>query len=409
MFKENKMSKDRQAKRKERIKQEKNKKEIIDKFPDIIFFCQENAPCDLFLNFKKIYKNLIAELNFKKEKTNNEQCVFEFLKAIRKHNLNFSIDSYFAKKIMNSVLFQSNYKHFKEKFNYPVKHFLIAMSQLVLSCLTSLLIKKTSFEKYFPDYFFTVGYFSNQIYIKFHKVKTQKTSNGTIYEHFKKINVEEKQYEIHFSKHAIERITERIFSASKVNTSEFSFFDTTHENIVMDTFAEFIAHANFEFCGFSKNQHLLCCYMPLTYEVSKKIETDNKILNKSDFPLLKNQKYQRILMKYFYFPFIVEGNKIICKSALLAGFSGTPEFTLRNLILNNGFDFDVNCKKEEIDYFLEILKNFYSKQKNNSFVFTDDFYIICMFFHMLGKYQFFKGEWISFPHFTEISKEVLAI
>lgn len=401
------MSKDRQAKRKEKIKKNSNIKEITDRFPSLVIFNESDAP-DNNLNsvFKKLYRKMIFDLISKKEKTTTEKIVFEIFKAIKKYTLDVDSDSFFAKKILDNNFFENYYNKMKNRFS--TKRFLTTILQVSLSSLNSFLIKRTNFEKYFPDYFFTSGYLGNQIYIKFFKIKKQKTHGGTIYQHFKKITVDNQKYEIHFSKHAIERISGRVFSANKLNLKQGEFFDTFCESVVMSTFSEFIAHANFEFCGFSQNQHLLCCYMPLTQEVSHRIEKEI-FKNNNDFPLLKNHKYEAKLMKYFYFPFIVEGNKIICKSALLAGFSGTPEFTLKNKILNGKVDFSNICSESDIAPFFDSIKKFYSKNENNSFIFTDEFFNIMMLFHTLGSPQFFKGEWFSFPLFAKLSKEVLAI
>lgn len=401
------MSKDRQTKRKEKIKKDNNIKEITDRFPSLIIFNESNSPDNnLSSVFKKLYRKMTLDLTSKKEKTVTEKIVLELFKAIKKYNLDIDSDSFFTKRILDNSFFENYYNKMKNILS--TKKFITAILQVSLSSLNSFLIKRTNFEKYFPDYFFTSGYLGNQIYIKFFKIKKQKTDNGTIYQHFKKIIVDNQEYEIHFSKHAIERISGRVFSANKLNLKQGDFFDTFCESVVMNTFSEFIAHANFEFCGFSQNQHLLCCYMPLTQEISHRIEKD--IFKKNnEFPLLKNQKYETMLMKYFYFPFIVEDKKIICKSALLAGFAGTPEFILKNKILNGKIDFDNICSENDIIPFVNSIKKFYSKDENNSFLFTDEFFNIMMLFHILGSPQFFKGEWFSFPLFAKLSKEVLAI
>jgi hypothetical protein len=402
------MSKD--AKRKEKLKKEKNKKEVLDKFPKLVIFKEEEAPEGSAVIFKKCYRELLTELNFKKDKTRNEVLGFELLKAIVKYDFDLSSsDTYFVKKIMQNTFFMQSHIYFKNSFGHNVRKFLSAISQLTISCITSYLYKKTNFEKYFPDYFFNIGFLNNQIYIKFFKVKIEKNANGTLYKHFKNINVDGQTYEIHFTAHALSRICQRIMANHDNENSPEAFLNYAYQNVTLDTFADFITHAQFEFCGFSKNQHLLCCYMPLNHQVDKMIKKNNFQKYIFDIPHLKNQKYDKLLMRYFYFPFFVSGNKIICKSSLLAGFSGTPEFYLRNSIIDKRTSIEGLAPPEQENLVIDIMKDFYSKQKSNSFVFSDEFYMILILFHSLGKPQFFKGELTYFPFFAKLTKELLEV
>lgn len=403
------MSKD--VKRKEKLKKEKIQKEILDKFPKLVIFKEEDAPENIISAFKKQYNNMLLALNSKKNRTRDETIVFEFLKAIKKFDLDLNesySNSLLAKKIMEMPFFKNIFIMFNMSYGHSSLKFVKAMSQVVVSCITSYLFKETNFEKFMPNNFFTIGYLNNEVYIRFFKVHFEKTQNGTIFKHFKKINVDGQDYEIYFSKHSLERIFQRIVSTSHFVVKQQSFLDCAYKNITMDAFSEFIVNAKFEFCGFAKNQHLLCCYMPLTYEAEKMIKIDN-FKFKFEIPVFKNQKYETILMRYFYFPFFVEDNKIVCKSSLLAGYSGTPEFYLRNSVVDKRHSIKELVNPNEEELFIDIIKNFYSKQKNNSFVFTEEFNNILILFHHFDHPQFFKGEWESLPHFAKVSKEILAI
>lgn len=402
------MSKD--VKRKEKLKKEKIQKEILDKFPKLVIFKEEDAPENIISAFKKQYNNMLLALNSKKNRTRDETIVFEFLKAIKKFNLNIdSADSFFVKRIMEMPFFKNVFIIFNQNYGHSSEKFIIAMLQLVVSCMTSYLFAQTNFNTFLPNNFFTVGYLNSEIYIRFFKISFERTQHGTIFKHFKKTNVDGQEYEIYFSKHSLERIFQRIISSTKYTTKKDSFLNYTGKNIAMDAFAEFFVKAKFEFCGFTKNQHLLCCYMPLTYEAEKMIKSPNFKKFKFDLPNLKNEKYEVILMRYFYFPFFVEGNKIVCKSSLLAGFSGTPEFYLRNSILDKRTSIEGLINPNDEELFLDIIKDFYSKQKNNSFVFTEEFNNILILFHHFDHPQFFKGEWQPMPRFAKVSKEILAI
>jgi hypothetical protein len=402
------MSKD--VKRKEKLKKEKIQKEILDKFPKLVIFKEEDAPDNMVSAFKKQYNTMLFTLNCKKNRTQDETIVYEFLKAIKKFDLDLdSKNALLTKKIMDMPFFKNIFIMFNQTYGHSSSRFMIATLQIVVSCITSYLFTKTYFDKFLPNYFFTMGYLNNEVYLRFFKISFEKTQNGTIFKHFKKINVEGQNYEIYFSKHSLDRIFQRIVSTTKYSDKKESFLECIHKNITMDAFAEFIISAKFEFCGFSKNQHLLCCYMPLTYDAEKKIKSNNFKKFKFELPNLKNEKYEAILMRYFYFPFFVQGNKIICKSSLLAGYSGTPEFYLRNSILAKRISLKGLISPNDEELFVDIMGNFYSKQKSNSFIFTEEFNNILIVYHHFNNPQFFKGEWESLPRFAKLSKEILAI
>ena len=401
------MSKD--VKRKEKLKKEKIKKEILDKFPKLVIFKEEDAPENMVSAFKKQYNTMLFTLNSKKNKTKEETIAYEFLKAIKKFSLDLDTNTFFTKKIMEMPFFKNIFIIFNQTYGHSSSRFMVATLQIVASCITSYLFTKTNFDKFLPNNFFTIGYLNNEVYLRFFKISFKKTENGTIFKHFKKINVEGQDYEIYFSKHSLDRIFQRIVSTTRYPDKQKSFLDCAHKNITMDAFAEFIINAKFEFCGFTKNQHLLCCYMPLTYDAEKKIKSNNFKKFKFELPNLKNEKYEAILMRYFYFPFFVQDKKIVCKSSLLAGYSGTPEFYLRNSILAKRISIQGLISPNEEELFIEIMGNFYSKQKNNSFVFTEEFNNILIVYHHFDCPQFFRGEWESLPRLAKLSKEILAI
>ena len=409
------MSKDRLAK----LKKEKNENEILNKFPNLEVFSIENAPEKIHLQIKKLYRNFLIKLNSKKEKNIQEKLAYEFLKHIKKNNINpCFIKSYELEKILELPIVELLSKHTKIKIKKDLYFF---CTQTIINFFKNFVWNKTGFQNHFPKYFYIMGFLNRNLYFKFLKLETTKSEFGTTYQHFKNIEADGKKYEIHFSKHAVERICERLFKkeveGDNVDETDLDFVASTSAlqilnnnqlqfKAIHNAFAEFITHAHFEFCGFSKNQHLLCCYLPLSFYSESVLR--NFKFETEDLSFLKNHKDKNYtLMRHFYFPFIIMENKIICKSTLLAGFSGTPEFFIKNQLLNNNLkNTDFNEDYDEIKNFV---RTFYSKESNSSCLFTDEFLKILLIYHLAGKSQFFKGEWTSFPHFAELSKELLAI
>jgi hypothetical protein len=401
------MSKD--MKRKRKLKKDLLEKDFFNKFCSLELFSEDKAPPNIAVAFKKAYKKMLVELSDKKDKTSNEKTILEFLKMIRLSNFDpkFSPDSYTTIKILEKQFIQKLLIEFKTDYKFDTRKFLFTMLQLTTSCITSYLLKNSNFKNFFPYYFFTLGFLNNQVYIKFLKIESLKTDNGTLFKHLKGMNVEGEKYEIYFTKHSLDRISERILSEEEKKSFNLSFLNAEVDHIKMDALSEFFSHTHFNFCGFSGNQHLLCCYMPLTYDTDDKIKSS--ILKSIEFPLLKNQRYDKILMRYFYFPFEVVGKKIICKSSLLAGFQGTPEFSLKNKILSDRIEFKDICSDDSWKNFKDILRSFYDKYENNSYLFNNDFSTIVIMYHLLGKEQFFKGEWIQFPTFSTLRKQIITM
>lgn len=177
-------------------------------------FSEDKSPPNIAIAFKKSYKKMLVELSDKKDKTSNEKVVIEFLKIIRLNNFdsNFSPNSYTTIKILNNQFIQKLLIEFKDDYDFNTRKFLFTMLQLTTSCITSYLLKNSNFKNFFPYYFFTLGFLNNQVYIKFLKIESLKTENGTLFKHLKDMNTEGEKYEIYFTKHSLDRISERILS-----------------------------------------------------------------------------------------------------------------------------------------------------------------------------------------------------
>lgn len=402
------MSKDRQAKRKERLKKEKAYDDLISKYPNVEIFSGEDSPNNIHLQIKKTYRQFLIEIDSKKDKTLSEKLFCEFCKFLKRHDIvPFQISSDDLNRFIETPFFLNCFKNNYRKTNSKKDLFFLA-SQIASNLLKNKLWDKLNLNDYFPKYFYNIGFIQKNFFIKFFKCDTFKSEFGTTYKHFKDIEVDGKKYEIHFSKHSINRICERLF---KREIENFKDHEVSNHEALLQAFSEFITHAHFEFCGFSsRNQHLLCCYLPLNFYCQRLFKI--KKFNTDKLETLKNHKTRsHVLMRHFYFPFVVMDNKLICKSTLLAGFVGTPEHETRNKIINNNFK-EKDFKEifgEDYENVKNFIEDFYKKESNNSCLFSDSFIKILLIYHFVGKEQFYKGDWNSFPYLAEISKELLAI
>lgn len=365
--------------RQKRNKAEKIEKDYLSQFPPIYFIDNDLAPDQLQKDIKKAYKKTLLDIQSKK-KNIDETIFFEFAKKLKKLN----IDTILGQNMKEFIEWVNNNDLFINNINVPStvkpQDYNAAMffcaNLRVRSFIKNEILNKIEINKYLPDNFVSFGLYKNGFYFRFHKIKKLKTDGGTIYQHKKNIIVDGQTFELWFSKHAIDRVIERIG-------------DELESPIIM--LGEFMSHAPFMFNGFSGNQHLLCCYM------LSPIEKNHAIFNvfeNFETVTMKDHKKSDILMKYLYFPFVVKDNKIICKSALLPGFQGTPEFSLKQQLIKSGYDNDDN--PNVID-FKNCLKEFYRRDNEKQSVITADFMFIALMFHQSGLHQFFDGEYKSYP------------
>ena len=374
-------------------KKEMLEKEFFNKFCALEILNAEEAPIGMANTFKKLYKKMLVELSHKRIHE-NDSLVYECLKSLRSIYFDFDNKNHHAMKLFEKPVMQKIYAGIKDKLEFNKIKFLKATLQLVVACISDYLIKNSNFNNYFPEKLFALGFLNNKVYVKFITIKMEKTEHGRIYKHNKTIELNGKKYDLYFTKHALERIAERILKDRPETISRMFLGNKLTYDIANDILSKFITHSNF---SFTENNNLLCNYMPLTYDFDRKVIKNKMFMSSFDLKLLEGQKYVTILMKYFYFPFNIVGDKIICKSALIAGYDGTPEFKLKREIVSDKINHEKICSKDAWESFKDIIKNFYDKYDNNSCVFDDNFPLIVMIYHILGSEQFFKGEWREFP------------
>ena len=356
--------------RDKKVKADKLEKDYLSQFPPIYFIDKDLAPEKFEKDIKKAYKNYLLELQSKK-KTTVEKIFFEFTKKMKKINA----DTVFGDNMSDFINWVNSNEFFEkvtENKELPIlKNIKLSKFLYIAMKCRSLFIqeitKRININKYLPDYYASFGIYKNGFYVRFHQIQKEKTDGGTLYKHKRNLFVDGQEYELWFSKHAIDRVLQRVGD------------DYESPLIIL---GEFISHAPFMFNGFGSMQHLLCCYM------LSPLRKDNQIFEfcpEVKVDVLKNHKDEERLMKYLYFPFVVKDNRIICKSALLPGFQGTPEYQFKEQMLKDPL------KENEFDVLKIALKEFYSRSNENQNVISSDFVFIAIMFHKYGFPQFFDG------------------
>lgn len=374
-------------KRKDEKTRKKKDLEILGKYPSLSIIGGDNVDAKIISSIKKTYRNIIFMIDSKK-KNETELILCEFLKHIKKYNFHTqknsreTVDKFWeiykpkAGWILNEI-----YKNLKDKDNDKLGFFLAAVHSTI-TMLTNQMFKQCNLINIMPDTFMLCSLYKDNVMVRFKSMTSKATPSGRIYKHKKNMMVDGKEYELWFTKHAIERIMQRVAN-----------FD------VMKIVAEFMHHAHFEFSGFGKFQHLLCAYLATPISGSVILEVDD------DIPTMNGHEPKDVISKYLYFPFVIDENKIVCKSGLIPGFYGTPEFLLRQSIEKNNVTYKgskVNLNeplltKNGLEIIpCKIVKDFYEKNCDGQMVNTNDFHFISYIFHRLDMPQYYMGEMKSF-------------
>lgn len=381
--------------RKEEKTRKKNESEVLGKYPGLSIVGEEHVDQQIISAIKKAYKNIILTVDSKR-KSESELIVCDLLKHIKKHGFhsqqksNNVVNKFWdiykpgAGRFLNYV-----YESIKSKENDKLGFFISAVHSTT-TILTNKIFKCCKLESILPDTFMLCSLYKDGLLLRFHQIPSKATPSGRVYKHEKSIVVDGKEYEIWFTKHALERVMQRVAS-----------FD------VMKIMGEFMSHAHFEFSGFGKFQHLLCAYLATS------ISGSVAITDEDDIPTMSGQNPVDMISKYLYFPFVVEDNRIICKSGLIPGFYGTPEFLLRQAIEKNNVVFEgemvdldkpIKTNGGKMITPSKVVRDFYEKNCDGQMVNTNNFYFISYIFHKLGMVQYYMGEIESF--FPIISRNI---
>jgi len=389
--------------RDKKVKIEKLEKDYLSKFPSIYFVDKDLAPQSFEKEIKKAYRKLL--FGFQTNKKNLKEMFFiEFMKKIKKLNIDTVLGDN-MKEIIDWVsgnemfLKAFDIQHAPEMKNRKLALFLHAAGKL-RSFFIKMICDQINLSKYLPDYFASFGLYRNGFFIRFHQVQKEKTEGGTIYRHHKNLTVDGESYELWFSKHAIDRVLERVG-------------EEIESPIII--LGEFISHAPFSFNGFGTMQHLLCCYMPSPFRKNSEVYEAAGI----NLSVLDGHTKSENLMKYLYFPFVVKGNKIICKSALLPGFYGTPEYQMKEELLRGlpESERSMDIYSDELEDALKAcmnsedalrlcLKKFYDRNNENQNVISSEFCYISLMFHKHGMPQYFWGDFDGYQPIITCTKQL---
>lgn len=375
------------SRREKSVRQEKIENDILRRYPKLDLINTECAPERFVQEVKKAYRKTILEIGSGKA-TGRAEILRELMKSVVKFGSN-TVSGMGMKPLMewcseSGVLKSSTHvskdaeSFSSEGGNKKLRKFLITLTH-ARNELLSLLSERVEFDKWMPDNFISCGMFRDGWYVKFHRSERVSTDGGKIYRHDKSIEVDGQRYELWLSKHAMERVVGRVCKDPDVGIA---------------VLGEFMSHAIFQFAGFGKFQHLLVCYMPTPYRSMSDIYTKDDL----DIPVVPGHRGEEPVMRYLYFPFSVDGNRIILKSALLPGFHGTPEFAAKEDIVTSRARGTVPGLSEK-DW-AEVRRRtveFYDRDNDTQMVMSNYYMTIAIVFNLLGHPQFYLGDFELFP------------
>ncbi len=306
----------KQKKRENRQRQKREKKVAADKrrlllarksayakeYPGFRFDTTNGDP-----EFVEVVKKAVAQINF------DDRSVFQAWEAdlyrIMKRDGSTAADAALCQAIADSK------ENGAEGVERAELHFDLNLGQAVFD-----LIGEAELLKYIP--FNDVRFYQSghDVLVKFGSLLQAKGGGGKVYYSRKKPTVEidgEKKI-VAFSKHAIDRIYERI----KSNRKSYG--------AVGDVFA-FLSHCvYFERCDLDGRQLAFTLYDICMQPICAEYSYVREVLGEQNVDPAKGNCYYRL----GYFPAVVEGEFIKAKTLLFPGFAATPEYAaiLRSLL-----------------------------------------------------------------------------
>jgi len=310
--------------RAERIRKQKHIDSLNNLYPKVVFANEQLVNQDLKEAIEKTL-NLIQFSNYLIAKSPQNVHYVDFLKNLRKYGIHDAMDQ--LKKLSNKNVnyiegnLYINNLELNIETNVCSSRFLHSLILFIGSYIHEK-IGMDMKKKYLPFEWFRIMFSNNQINIIFYKLHRHKTENGGIFTvHNKKlINHENKQYEIAFSTHALERFIERHF--------DDNIFDSF---LKQDNFYECLQFSVAKINSSIKNQMLVDIYVPI---ISTQMNTNvfARIIEtiKEKDPELYKQKMAdpktKIFVKIFSSPAKIYGDKIVLLTNLLPGYRGTSEY-----------------------------------------------------------------------------------
>lgn len=393
------MSKNKQAKQKarqERLRIEKHKSSIRSLYPNIIYF-NENVVSKEFVD---LVKKEVAKLDYEKfvKRLAAFEQVLKFLKVVKKIGF---LGAY-------QVLFENEQLLMADKIKTPHTGWIARQgNKFVYSFLmvvgTEIIYDKNAeFFKFWPEQGFRLVYMNDSIAVVFQRItKTVTDDNRTLFSPMLplKTTLNDKNYKVCFTKHAIDRIIDRF-------TQEAGDYNMYVKYVII---YEFLLHCcpklttSLKYNSMQKqNEPYLQFYFPTEldpFASAKKLDKNpiNMLpLLKESAPFIdyKNKKVLRPFNVFFNClgsPCAIEEEheRIVCITCLLPGHFPSPESIL--LTKKNVNNVQMQDK---------VRHAFFGKVHGKS----DDCVNALRFFHANGRHQMFLGEPINKNHPCNITQ-----
>lgn len=181
----------------------------------------------------------------------------------------------------------------------------LALGELLLNQLS----KRVDIQKYFPYNDIALIHSDGFWELRLRSLSNESLNGMKFYysKHKPKVKINEQDYIISFTPHAIERIAERMFGDIRYSYGANA-----------DIFDYLYGEPHFELVELNGGQLALSIFADLT-----KTEL-NQIIYK---PYLSDEYCNYQYYRLGYFPIVLEGKYAICKTMLAPGYKKTPEYT----------------------------------------------------------------------------------
>jgi hypothetical protein len=314
--------------REERLRKQRHFESVRNLYPQFCFVNEHICDPD----YVNIVKNAVKDINFQTFKfhDSHDYVYHEFLKNIVKHGFKPAFFmaagvTEFAHKISRMDV-RSGTKYLMSEdpevveFNKRASNFASQHENLLIAIGDNILFSKgkEGLFKYWPNQGFRICFVDDRICFVFQRINKTQHNNNTCYHYMvpNKIKWNNKEYEMYFTHHAMQRIIKRFSNRGKSSYCSFillyEFFNNMRHKIAFHAGGR--QFVQFYFPVFSK-------LLPTV----KKIVESEKDLCSIHGHIVEDTEKRDVYVKCFSSPLDVDKNIITIITALLPGYHPTPE------------------------------------------------------------------------------------
>jgi hypothetical protein len=296
-------------------KQKKHQDSILNLYPHFLYHNQRAVAPD----FIDLIKTGIAVFNPTTCKSAGFEYCKKFLKTFRRKGLFVACDEY----IKNNTYACMQHKKIYHGKSTPIDY--NSTICIMIRILGNALFEHIGIDnlnKYLPFSGFRIVFtrrFIGVIFTGMVQIKTINDKQQQVLYSFNRsasVNISNKSYEVWFTSHSISRLVERYSSDKKLTYEKYNYLYFALNHMVVKSSMN------------KSGTHIVDVFLPCTIGVLSSMSNEYSAKEKELADSFIEEFFEEgktTYQKFFSFPVICDGNRLILKTSLVPGFFGTPE------------------------------------------------------------------------------------